>query len=72
VAEAQSRCEQIQSQRGLLLVHPYDDPRIIAGQGTIALEMLEDVHDLDILVFPSGEADLLQATSSQRVAKAAA
>ena len=59
VAEAQSRCEQIQSQRGLLLVHPYDDPHIIAGQGTIALEMLEDVHDLDILVFPVGGGGLI-------------
>ena len=43
VAEAQARCETIRPQRGLVLVHPYDDPRIIAGQGTIALEMLEDV-----------------------------
>lgn len=59
VAEAQSRCEQIQSQRGLLLVHPYDDPRVIAGQGTIALEMLEDVPDLDILVFPIGGGGLI-------------
>ena len=59
VAEAQSRCEQIQSQRGLLLVHPYDDPRIIAGQGTIALEMLEDVPDLEILVFPVGGGGLI-------------
>jgi threonine dehydratase len=59
VAEAQSRCEQIQSQRGLLLVHPYDDPRIIAGQGTIALEMLEDVPDLGILVFPVGGGGLI-------------
>src|SRR5579872_270228 len=39
VAEAQTRCEQIQSERRLTLVHPYDDERIIAGQGTIALEM---------------------------------
>jgi threonine dehydratase len=59
VAEAQSRCEQIQTQRGLLLVHPYDDPRIIAGQGTIALEMLEDVPNLDILVFPVGGGGLI-------------
>jgi len=59
VAEAQSHCEQIQSQRGLLLVHPYDDPRIIAGQGTIALEMLEDVPDLEILVFPVGGGGLI-------------
>ena len=37
VAEAQTRCEQIQSERKLTLVHPYDDERIMAGQGTIAL-----------------------------------
>ena len=59
VAEAQSRCEQLQVQRGLLLVHPYDDYRIIAGQGTIALEMLEDVPDLDVLVFPIGGGGLI-------------
>jgi threonine dehydratase len=59
VAEAQSRCEQILAQRGLVLVHPYDDYRIIAGQGTIALEMLEEVHDLDVLVFPIGGGGLI-------------
>ena len=42
VAEAQAHCEQIQGQRDLVLVHPYDDPRIMAGQGTITLEMLEE------------------------------
>ena len=36
-----------QPSAGLTLVHPYDDARIIAGQGTIALEMLEDVPDLE-------------------------
>ena len=69
VAEAQSRCEQIQSQRGLLLVHPYDDPRIIAGQGTIALEMLEDVPDLDILVFPVGGGGLIAGNAIAARAK---
>jgi threonine dehydratase len=59
VAEAQARCEQIQAQRGLVLVHPYDDHRIIAGQGTIALEMLEDVPGLDVLVFPIGGGGLI-------------
>src|SRR5206468_12926289 len=37
ISEAQARCEEIQSERGLTLVHPYDDPQIMAGQGTIAL-----------------------------------
>jgi threonine dehydratase len=69
VAEAQSRCEQIQSQRSLLLVHPYDDPRIIAGQGTIALEMLEDVPDLDILVFPVGGGGLIAGNAIAARAK---
>ncbi|MGB9041225.1 MAG: threonine ammonia-lyase [Pseudolabrys sp.] len=59
VAEAQARCEQIQAQRNLVLVHPYDDVRIIAGQGTIALEMLEDVPGLDMLVFPIGGGGLI-------------
>jgi threonine dehydratase len=59
VAEAQARCEQIQGQRGLVLVHPYDDHCIIAGQGTIALEMLEDVPDLDLLIFPIGGGGLI-------------
>src|SRR3984957_17781438 len=41
--EAQARAETIAAGQNLVWVHPYDDPRIIAGQGTIALEMLEDV-----------------------------
>src|SRR3954454_21826944 len=50
ISEAQVRAEAIAQQRGLTFVHPYDDARVIAGQGTIALEMLEDVPDLDQLV----------------------
>ncbi|MEI9805197.1 MAG: threonine ammonia-lyase [Pseudolabrys sp.] len=59
VADAQARCEIIQAERGLVLVHPYDDPRIMAGQGTIALEMLEDVGDLDCMVIPVGGGGLI-------------
>jgi len=59
IAEAQARCEQLLTERGLTLVHPYDDPRIISGQGTIALEMLEDVPDLDLLVIPIGGGGLI-------------
>ena len=40
-------------------MHPYDDPHVIAGQGTIALEMLEDVADLDVLVIPIGGGGLI-------------
>ena len=44
---------------GLVLVHPFDDPLIVAGQGTVALEMLADVPDLDILVVPIGGGGLI-------------
>jgi threonine dehydratase len=63
VAEAQARCEAILRERGLTLVHPYDDERIIAGQGTIALEMLEDVHDLDCMVIPIGGGGLISGNA---------
>ena len=59
VAEAQARCEEIQAQRGLVLVHPYDDRQIVAGQGTIALEMLEDAPELDTLVIPIGGGGIM-------------
>jgi threonine dehydratase len=59
VAEAQSRCEQLQQLRGFTLVHPYDDAHVIAGQGTIALEMLEEVADLDVLVIPIGGGGMI-------------
>jgi threonine dehydratase len=59
VAEAQVRAEAIARERGLTFVHPYDDPLVIAGQGTIALEMLEDVPDLDTLVIPIGGGGLI-------------
>jgi threonine dehydratase len=63
VAEAQARCEQIQAQRSLTLVHPYDDARIVSGQGTIALEMLEEVSDLDVLVIPIGGGGLISGNA---------
>jgi threonine dehydratase len=59
VAEAQVRAEAIAHERGLIWVHPYDDTRVIAGQGTIALEMLEEVPDLDVLVIPIGGGGLI-------------
>src|SRR6187397_1520988 len=49
VAEAQTKAESLARERGLTWVHPYDDVRVIAGQGTIVPEMLEEVPDLDML-----------------------
>jgi threonine dehydratase len=63
VAEAQVRAETISRERGLTFVHPYDDPLVIAGQGTIALEMLEDAPALDALVVPIGGGGLIAGSA---------
>ena len=59
IAEAQARAEDLRAQHGLVFIHPYDDPRIIAGQGTIAIEMLEERPDLDCLIVPIGGGGLI-------------
>jgi threonine dehydratase len=59
LAEAACHAEDIRRDRDLEFVHPYDDAAIIAGQGTVALEMLEDVPDLDVLVVPVGGGGLI-------------
>ena len=72
MTEAQARCEAILADRGLTLVHPYDDARIVAGAGTIALEMLEDVGDLDCIVVPIGGGGLIAGNAiAARAAKPA-
>ncbi len=63
IAEAQSRAEALQARHGLIFIHPYDDPRIIAGQGTIAIEMLEERPDLDCLVVPIGGGGLISGNA---------
>jgi threonine dehydratase len=59
LVEAQARAETIAREGGLTLVHPYDDAQVIAGQGTIALEMLEEAPELDTLVIPVGGGGLI-------------
>jgi len=63
VADAQARCEAIMAERGMTLVHPYDDEKVIAGQGTIALEMFEEVPDLDMMVIPIGGGGLISGNA---------
>lgn len=46
-------------EQGLVFVHPFDDPLVIAGQGTVALEMLDAVPDLDVLIVPVGGGGLI-------------
>ncbi|WP_210483128.1 threonine ammonia-lyase [Microvirga antarctica] len=57
--ESADRARQIGSDEGLVFVHPYDDARVMAGQGTIALEMLADRPDLDQIVVPIGGGGLI-------------
>ncbi|EGD57319.1 threonine dehydratase [Novosphingobium nitrogenifigens DSM 19370] len=57
--EAYAHARSMERQLGLTFVHPFDDPLVAAGQGTVALEMLEDVPDLDMLAVPIGGGGLL-------------
>ena len=59
LAEAVSRMEQLRQERGLRFVPPYDDEAVIAGQGTVALEMLADQPDLDVIIAPVGGGGLV-------------
>ena len=54
VSDAKPFADKIAAEEGLVFVHPYDDPDIVSGQGTIGMEMLADVPDLDVIVVPIG------------------
>ncbi len=58
-----STCAAVQAETGALLIHPYDDWRVIAGQGTAALELLEQVAGLDAVITPVGGGGLLSGTA---------
>ncbi len=59
IDEAAVRARAMAEDEGLTFVHPYDDESIVAGQGTVALEMLADHPDLDMLVVPIGGGGLI-------------
>jgi threo-3-hydroxy-L-aspartate ammonia-lyase len=67
-ASREKIAEQIKRERGGTIVPPFDHPDIIAGQGTVALELLEEVPDLDVLVAPVGGGGLISGSAT--VAKA--
>ncbi len=67
--EAYAHARQLEGERGLTFVHPFDDPDVAAGQGTVALEMLAAVPDLDCLVVPIGGGGLMSGMAT--VARAA-
>ena len=66
--EAYARARELEKELGLTFVHPFDDPHVAAGAGTVALEMLEDAPDIDCLVVPIGGGGLISGMST--VAKA--
>lgn len=61
--EAYEKANELQQQQGYTFIHAFDDPQVIAGQGTIGLEILEQVPDLDILVAPIGGGGLIAGSA---------
>jgi threonine dehydratase len=57
-------CLAVQKERGLTLVHPFDDPLVIAGQGTVGLEILEDVPEVDAVVVGIGGGGLISGIAT--------
>jgi threonine dehydratase len=69
LAEAQAFAERLRDAQKLTFVHPYDDPMIIAGQGTIGLEMLADAPELDTMIIPIGGGGLISGIATAAKAK---
>ncbi len=63
IAAREAACAAVQAQTGAELVHPYVDPRVIAGQGTAAMELLHAVERLDVIVAPVGGGGLVGGTA---------
>ncbi|MBN8717103.1 MAG: pyridoxal-phosphate dependent enzyme [Stenotrophomonas sp.] len=63
IAAREAACARVQAETGAIAVHPYTDARVIAGQGTAALELLHAVPDLDAVVVPLGGGGLAAGTA---------
>ena len=63
VASRDAACKILQEKTGAVLIHPYNNPQVIAGQGTATIELLEDVPDLDVIITPVSGGGLLSGTS---------
>lgn len=68
--EATAHAHMLAEKQGLVFIHPFNDPLVIAGQGTVALEMFQDVPDLDCLIIPIGGGGLISGCAT--IAKAVA
>jgi len=62
--DAHAHARQLEKERGLTFVHPFDDPLVAAGQGTVAIEMLEEQPDLDCMVVPIGGGGLMSGMAT--------
>jgi threonine dehydratase len=67
---AYTHARVLEAERGYTFVHPFDDPRVIAGQGTVAIEMFADVGDLDMLIVPIGGGGLISGMATVARAQA--
>jgi threonine dehydratase len=63
LASRETTLDKVVVRTGATFIHPYNDPRVIAGQGTCALEFLEQIPDLDIITAPVGGGGLLSGTA---------
>ncbi len=63
VAAREAGCADVERETGATLIHPFDDVRVIAGQGTATLELLDDLPRLDIVIAPVGGGGLLSGTA---------
>ena len=57
--DAYQKAQQLRAEKGYTFIHPFDDPDVIAGQGTIALELAEQVPDMDAVIVPIGGGGLI-------------
>jgi threonine dehydratase len=62
--DAYAKARELEREEGYVFVHPFDDPQIIAGAGTLGIEMLEEAPDLDVLVVPIGGGGLMSGIST--------
>ncbi len=62
-AAREALCADVQRETGATLIHPFDNVDVIAGQGTAAIELLEDAPDLDVVIAPIGGGGLLSGTA---------
>src|SRR5207237_8212096 len=61
--EANEKAKQLVVERGLTYIHPFDDPELVAGQGTLGLEIHDDFPDVDVVIVPIGGGGLISGVS---------